>query len=492
MPTARQWLHRLMGVLAQQQKHAKTYDRYYSGESVLEIVTQDFNEVFGGKFAPVRVNLSRVVAEARMERVVLEGFTVGDADEQVVTAGQKGADAARRVWIDNDMQVMALIAHTELSVKGSAFTLTWPDDNDRPIISVEDPEQMAVARLSSPPYNIIAALKRWTDEWDGTEFAEVYLPEGVWRFRRSRGIAETGIWVPTSALAAADWADSTFDGGVEQLPNPFGEVPVVELANRQRLLKAPQSDLVDIAPLQDAHDKILADLIIAASFGAVPVRWGTGLVFATDDEGHPVDERGNRITPFDVRSDRVWISSNAASRFGTLEGSSLEGFVKARDTILSTARSLSRVPLHYFDMGGTSGVSSETLKALEAPLARWVSGTTDRLGPAWAKTMRFALSLDSTHRDKPVLTRWADTETKSMGQQGDFASKARDIGVPLEIILEEILGWPRELTRKAIAGRDAEQLRGEALLNAIRTDAINVPGAGTAEPEGVPVGAGDS
>jgi hypothetical protein len=302
---------------------------------------------------------------------------------------------------------------------------------------------------------------------------------------------EAGFWVPRSASGSAlisGWQDATFDGGVEQLTNPFdGRVPVVELANRQRLIKRPQSDLVDIAPLQDAHDKILADLIIAASFGAVPVRTATGLVYKTNAAGRPVNDAGDEITPFDVRADRVWISPNDKTKFDTLEGSSLEGFIKARDTILATARSLSRVPLHYFDMGGTSGVSSETLKALEAPLTRWVGGTTNRLSPGWARTIRFALALDPKLAGQPVITRWADTETKSIGQMGDFASKAKDMGVPLDIILETILGWPRELVRRTMARRDAEGIALEDAVEAFRRDRDRLA-LGTPEVE--PVGAG--
>ena len=470
MPTPNEWLERLYSKLRKQRIHARKFDRYYSGESKLEIVTRDFRDVFENLFNPVRVNLCRVAIDVTMERLEVEGFSVGDDDNQA------GAEAAERVWLDNDLEVMSSIGHLESGVKATAFTLCWPGDDDEPIISIEDAEQMVVARRSVPPYDVIAALKVFVDEWDGIERADLYLPDLVHRFRHS---ARGGIIVP----GIRGWSVDTFDGGEETLPNPYGAVPVVELSDRQRLLRPPASELVDVAPLQDASDKILADLIIAASFGAVPVRTATGLEFMTNAEGRPVDAKGLPIRPFDVRADRVWISPKAESKFGTLEGSSLDGFVTARTAILDAFRTTTRIPLNYVGELGTSGWTGESVKAMEAPLSRKTKAKARRLGPAWAKTMHFALS-GTEFTDAPVRTRWADTETKVEAQQTDAANKVKEMGVPLEVVLEKILGWPRDLVRRTIAMRDEQDADIEALVRAIQRDASR-----TDDPDPEPVGA---
>ena len=473
--TPQEWLAALEKKLREQQMHARRYDRYYNGESVLEIVTEDFRDVFGGKFDPVRTNLCRVVTEAKAERLEVEYFAVGGDDDQA------GSDAARAIWDENDLGEMSQIAHTELLVKSRVFTLTWPgdvaDEDTPPVISIEDPEQMVVARRQRPPYDVIAALKVWVDEWDGRERAELYLPDEVHRFRRRNAPSQTtprggptGLWIPPVVVGMGnEWVADTYDNGEGSIRNGYGAVPVVELANRARLLREPQSDLVDIAPLQDASDKLLADLIISASFGAIPVRTATGLVFKTDKDGHPVDEHGNRITPFDVRADRVWISPDAQSKFGTLEGSSLEGFIKGREAIHQDVRTLSRVPYHYFDMGGTSNVAGETLKAMETPLVRTVDGLQTRLGPGWAKTVRFGLS-GTQFAGAPVKTRWADTETKADANLYDAFSKSIE-HVPLEVALEKVLGWDRELIRRTMRIREEEGLAADAALQLLTRDA---------------------
>lgn len=458
-PSPRDWLDWLYAKLRRQRIHARKFDRYYSGESKLEIVTRDFREVFEGLFNPVRVNLCRVAVDVTMERLEVDGFIVGDDDNQ------EGADAARRIWLANDLDVMSSIAHTESGIKGTAFTLTWPGEDDEPIVSVEDPEEMVIARRTSPPYDVIAALKVWVDEWDGIEHADLYLPDEVRRFRRDKTKA-------TLPGRGAGWTEATFDGGEESLNNPYGAVPVVEISDRQRLLKPPLSRLVDVAPLQDGSDKILADLIIAASFGAVPVRTATGLEFKTDAEGRPVDATGKPVKPFDVRADRVWISPKAESKFGTLEGSTLEGFVAARKAILGAYRTTTRVPLNYVgELEGTSHLTGEAVKALENPLVRLIGSVARRVGPGWAKTMQFALGPD--YSEAPVRTRWADTETKVEAQQADAANKAKDMGVPLEVVLEQILGWPREVIRRTLAIRAQEGTDLDEMLEALRRDALS-------------------
>lgn len=473
------WLRRLRAKLDQQRKHAEYYDEYYSGRSRLEIVDRDFRGVFGGLFDSIRTNIAAVCVDAVAERSVVAGFRVGDDDDQA------GAKQARRIWDANDLDEMSAIAHAEIGVKGLVLGLVWPrtDDNgevrpgDPAVISIEDPTQMVVEREPSPPYDVIAALKVFPDEWTGKEIAELYLTEGVYTFSNTEGLASELI-LPgnvTSTRSPTQFVDN---------PYKDGRVPVVELANRARLLPpkvkpgdpvkpprpaGPPSRLVDIAPLADANDKLLADMIIAASFGAVPVRYATGLKLKAGPDGRPVDEKGNAVEPYDVRADRVWVSPDPNSRFGTLEGSTLEGFVKAREAVLRDVRTLSRVPYHYFDMGGTSGVAGETLKALEGPLVRLVDGVNLRVGNGWAKIEANALHF--TELDgRPVATRWADTETRAEATATDAAAKQKDMGVPLEIILER-LGYPDEQIKRAIKLRDEQLLADEARLRAFQQDA---------------------
>jgi len=457
MPPPLEWLARLLPRLKIQAAHARLYDGYYSGDRELRIVVREYRDVFGAHadFTPPKTNVSAVGVNAVAERLVVDGFRVGEDDDSA------GSQAAWDIWLRNELDVMSAVGHTESLAKGTAFLLVWPDVDGQALISVEDPEQMVVARSGEPPYNVEAAVKLWIDEWTGQPHANVYLTEGIYKYVYTRSAAGstaydlipdplpiTGIPTPAQVIAQRmqGWQEYDF---VAAPPAFAGKVPVVELANRARLIRAPESDLKPVAPLADTHSKILADLVIAASFGAVPIRTATGIQLPRDpDTGEPV-------SPFDVRADRAMVSENPAAKFGTLPAADLAGYVSALDVVLRDIRIITRVPQHYYGGGAGSGTSGETLKAAEASLVRRIDGALPRFGLGWRQAIGLALAIEQPAlTDAPMTVRWADTQTRVEAQQVDAAQKLEAMGVPLEIVLIEHLKMDPATVRRAMAMRE--------------------------------------
>lgn len=492
-----QWLNLLEPRLQEQAEHARLYDMHYSGERELDIVRDEYNQVFGlNKFDPPRTNVAAVGVNAVAERLRVEGFIVGDEENQ------DGARAASDLWRRNELDEMQQIANVESLAKGTAFLLAWPDDDGNAVISVEDAEQMVVARESRPPYDVIAALKVYTDEWTGDDIAVLYLPDGIRTYKATRTAVTTirkavstrtssGLILPSAAAVdrvskASRWREWAPNRGeeFERAPKGLdGDIPVVELTNRARLLRPAQSALVDVAPLADTHSKVMADLVIACSFGAVPIRTATGVSLARDASGQLIRDREGKIpSPYDVRADRAMVSENPNAKFGTLPAADLAGYVAARDAVLLDIRIVTRVPQHYYGQGVSSGMSGETLKASEASLVRLVDGITPRHGASYRKIIRYGFAIEgSRFATESIRTRWADTETRVEAQLIDGATKLESIGVPLELILTEHLKMPREVVARAMKMRQQEALRGEAILRALRDSNVGAPGAvGTA------------
>lgn len=471
------WVHRLENRLNEQRKHARKYDKYYRGERELEVVKRDYREVFGTEeIAPPRTNVAAVGVDAVSERLGVQRVRVGDPEDD------EGNKAARELWRRNELDVMETICHVETLVKGSAFTLTWPGP-DGAVVSIEDCEQMAVARRQSPPYDVIAALKVYTDEWTGQELSVLYRPEGMYKF--ASGSNQT-LWTPTGQAVKSRWRAR--DPAFTRAPSQWARrdrVPVVEFADRQRLLSPPQSELVNVAPLADAHAKILADLVIAASFGAVPIRTATGIRMPRDEKGnlkrHPVT--GELEPPFDVRADRAMVSERKEAKFGSLPPGDLAGYVAALDMLLREIRTITRVPLHYYGQSGLAGTSGETLKSSEASLVRRVQGMHPRFGLPWRKTVAFGLALDAPDHAKAtdISVQWTDPETRIRAAQVDQAAKLAEMEVPLEIVLVEELGYDRATVDRAMALRERAQLRGEEILRGIEADAIRLDDGTTAD-----------
>lgn len=443
-PTAAQWIRRLKQALTRQQKHARLYDAYYKGERELALVRKDFAEVFGSADAGERMldrirpqlpapraNVSRVGVDAYVEKMRLDGFQVGVGDD----AAKGGQDAAE-ILERSDGDEALPTAHREAFIKGLSFALVWTGADGKPVVTVEDPTQVALARMGTPPYDAVAAIKEYPDEWTGRLVTALYLPDGVRTFRRNnkRHLQE---------------AEDEF----EAAPSAFGgRVPVVELSNRQRLLDPPTSQLVDVAPLADNHSKLMADMVIAASFGAIPIRTATGIKLRFVN--------GEVVSPFDIRADRMLASENPDAKYGQLDGASLAGYVAAIELLLTALRLVTRVPQHYYGVGASAGMSGETLRASEASLNAMVAGGLPMFGGGHRRWMRLALSLvDAKYMDAPIRPLWGPVETRIPSMEVDAFQKAVEAHVPADIAAREFLRWTP--TKVAELKERMEQQRSE-------------------------------
>jgi hypothetical protein len=448
-PSPQDWATRLGKRLRRQRKHARQYDAYYTGERELAIVRRDFEEVFGNagegervldlllpQLPTPRANVSRVGVEAYVEKMRLEDFLVGGAEPDT-----QGAKDAAEILARNDFDEAAPTAHRESFIKGVAFALVWPDADGNPVVTIEDATQVAIARQSAPPYDVIAAVKVYKDEWTDREVTAVYDADGCYTFRRvkGRGLVED-------------------ERAFEPAPEVFGgRVPMVELSNRQRLLDPPSSVLVDVAPLADNHAKLLADMVIAASFGAIPIRTATGIKLRF--------ENGEVVSPFDIRADRILTSENPNAKYGQLDGANLAGYVSAQDMLLTLLRLVTRVPQHYYGVGASAGMSGETLRASEASLNAMISGALPMFGGGHRRWMRLALMLkDSRYATIPIRPLWGPVETRIPSVEVDAFQKAVASNVPPGIAAREFLRWRPEQVAELEKALKEQQAADAALL----------------------------
>lgn len=461
------WILELEPQIEEQTKHAQTYEPYYTNERELQIVKDEYEDVFGGSnLIPPRTNLSAVGVNATAERLRVQSFRVGHpSDDDARNRDETGDRAADELWHRNDLDVMQALCFVETLVKARTFGLVWPDRRTgRAVMTIEDPEQFAVARRSTPPYDVIAAVKIYETR-AGTEVARVWTVEDGMTVFTGGGRDSGEIWTPPGAARSrrTRWTERES----YPLPKPWkeaGVVPAVEFANRQRLLAEPVSHLVDVAPIADSHSKVLADLIIACSFGAVPIRTATGVTVVRD-------EHGNIKQLTDIRADRMMMSEKEGAKFGTLPAADLAGYASALEILLAQVRIVTRVPSHYYGEGTSSGLAGETIKASEGSLVRLVDGMKDPFAHSLRRFVSLGLQLeDAAHAAAPVRVRWTDTETRVESQMTDSATKLNTMGVPLRIILEEYLKQPPHIVEEALALREQEQREAAALLAAVEHD----------------------
>src|SRR5699024_9586059 len=137
---------------------------------------------------------------------------------------------------------------------GRCIELVWGDTKRRPCLSAESAKQVAVT--TDPATGAVtAAVKRWSTA--KTTEAVLYLPDRIERY--------------SAPVTGATGGGFTL---VDTIDNPLsGAVPIVPFTNSDRLLDDGASEIADLAPLVDALNKTLADMLVASEYTARPRRW---------------------------------------------------------------------------------------------------------------------------------------------------------------------------------------------------------------------------
>jgi hypothetical protein len=478
LPDLTDLVHLLEAQRAKQERVARPFDQAYSGERRVTIVEQDYSEVFsprtrdgrndpaaqlrdwGGRLAPPYTHIAPIGVDVTAERLRIGGWE---------SASPGAADAMVAAWERNDLDVMHETAHVEALVQGRVFGLVLPDESGLAQVSIEHPADLAVLRSPNPPYAVVVAGRREVRDgevrwrlWDDTNevlleqdrspsaallAAPLLLPQvgqaaapSLEQVAPVRGMAYGDLDGPVASPLEAVTVNpaAAVTGGrwrvVSARPHGCLGVPVTEIANRTRLKREPSSDLVGVLPLADAHTKLVADLVIAASFGAIPIRTATGITLPRDKV------TGEPRSPFDVRADRAWMSENKDARFGSLEASQLAGYVQAIEVVTAQVRLITRIPEHYYGQGARAGQTGQTLPSAEAGLDRKVGGIRPRYGAGWRRIATQVAWIDTRGRTAGQQVRpvWADARLRDQARDSDYVVKMTGAGVPLRVALEQI------------------------------------------------------
>ena len=207
-------------------------DRYYTGKQPLAFLSPEAKTALGNRFGLMSSNIPRLSVTALAERLRITGFT-GDAGIW--------AD-----WVRNDLDQTSGVAHREALLLGDSYVIVWADRFGRPQVTVESAKQVTV--MTDPgSRETVAAVKRWEDKRANVTHAMLYLPDRIIRLRAEQVGAITGY--------------ST----VDEIANPLGVVPVINLRNTDGIVSDfGISEIDDLKPLVDALNKSLADMMVTS------------------------------------------------------------------------------------------------------------------------------------------------------------------------------------------------------------------------------------
>lgn len=462
------WVDRLRSKLRTQRADAQVFDDYYEGKHPLAFASEKFLTLFGPYFEEFADNWMPIVADALVERLGVVGFRFGGDGE--------GDRDAWRIWQANNLDSEHNIALTEAAIAAQSFLLVWRDPSDEatPMITVESAHEVVVAYDSGNRRRRAAALKVWTGD-DGHEHATLYLPDRVHKFRQQSS-AERRVVMPNGVAYPGGWVPREDDGPAE-FANPLGVVPVVPLCNRPRLLKPARSELQTVIPMQNAVNKLVADMMAASELGAMPARWATGYEVEVDDNGRAIPP------PITEMWRRMLINENPGGKFGQFTPAQLGDFRQSIEMLIQHIASQTRTPPHYF-MHGDTPPSGESIKSAETGLVAKARNRQLTFGEAFEEAMRLAFAvLDDDRADAlGAETLWRDPESRTEGEHVDAVLKTKALGIPWRQLMIDLGKTPQEIDRMEQWRREDARLAAQGFDPFAAFDEL----MGADEPDAVP------
>jgi hypothetical protein len=183
-------------------------------------------------------------------------------------------------------------------------------------------------------------------------------------------------------------------------------------------------------PLQDRINQATFATNVTADFGAFKVRYAAGLVpnFQKDENGDLVLDVNNEPipVPVEVSQARMLLSDDPATKFGQLEETPLDGYLRQEEQAARNFTTISQFP-PLASISNLANLSAEAWAAAEAQFIRWIDALHISLGESHEELFRTgALAMGDTEGANSYggEVRWRDMTTKTVAVMMDALGKA--------------------------------------------------------------------
>lgn len=477
------WVDRLNRVLTNRRPEIEKAFGYFEGNQPLAYASPQWKQFHADRYKGFSDNWCGVVGRSPVERLRIDGIRVGD-DTEVID------QAERDLWNDwkrNELGSQSKQGFLASTIAKRSSTLIWGDDNDEPEVTWEHPAQVAVSYAAANSRRRLAAVKVWREE--NVEYATLYLPHEVWKwerpaFRLDDGRTESGLFVPGS-FNSGGWLPREVPGEVWPLPNPLGEVPIVEWVNRPMLGMEPISDIAGTMSMQDAINMLWAYLFNAADQASMAARVVLGAeppkVPILDEQGQIIGSKPAKLE--DLANGRLLFLPGTAGNTASIDqwdAAKLDVFTAVVDNAVGHVAAQTSTPGHYLLTNSSfANLNGDALTAAETPLVQKVIAAQEN-GYDFAARETFRLMAKVRGNDalaeqvRLSSIQWKDAAMHSLSQVADAATKDRAVGMSLATVLRTRYGFTPTEVQAELERVRAEQA--DPILAAFGSD----PGAGNA------------
>lgn len=412
---------------------------WYHGEQDLPAVDARYRPAYRLLLEIARTPWARLVVDTIAERLHVQGFRSG----LLPAANEELEAAAWSVFQTSSLDADEWQVYVEALICGDGYVSVAREEEEPTRVSPES--GFEVTHLAAPGNRraVASALKLCPTTWTGTTWAcELYRPEGTYRWLLALESPLDGFLAPVDSAARKEIATLPWE---EDDPffteNALGVVPIVPFENRSTVLGGGVSELEDCIPILRRIDKLTLDKLLTSETASFRQRWATGLEVPRDEDGNPVE-------PYKAAVDRLWVSEDERTKFGSFEASELGPYLTAIDAEIAALAAISRVPSHYLlQQSLANPPSAESLIASESGLVAKVRERQRRFGEAWERAIRLALAFEGTVSPEASALEvvWADAEMRNPAQVADAAVKLSSVGVPRSAVWEYIGATPEQL-----------------------------------------------
>lgn len=260
-----------------------------------------------------------------------------------------------------------------------------------------------------------------------------------------------------------DWTYISYEEHFLDVP------PIVAYTNLIDLEGKARGEVEPLIPLARRIDQDTFDRLIVQRFGAWKVRFISGMA-------KPTTEEAARLQAMRLQIQDILISTNHETKFGTLDETQIDGFIKARDADIRDFAAISQTPPHYL-LGSLVNLSAEALAAAEASLMRKIAERQVSFGESHERLFRLAAHIrgdQAEARAYDMEVRWRDMESRSLAQAADALGKlVTMVGVPPEMAMEKIPNWTDTDVARAVEKMKSGAV--DQLLDDLQRQSLTAP-----------------
>jgi len=353
-----------------------------------------------------RTPWARLVVQACAQAMSLEN----------IYAAAKQDDDLRPMWAPwdrNDMETKQGALHRAALGYGLAYTMVVPGDIGASI-TAHSPREF-IAMYGDPV----------EDEYP--QSAMRVIAQGRDKPRHIRVIDEDAIYY----LGEKDYLGGKVEF-INYSVHGMGVPPVVRYANEMDLEGRAPGEVEPLISLFARINKTDYDRMLTQHFNSWKIRTATGV-------NEPDSKEEGEEEKMRLRQDDILVGSED-TKFGTLDETSLEPFIKAHDSDLEAVAAASQTPLTAF--GKMINVSAEGLQEARHSLRAKVGDRKKAFGASHVRTLRLASwaeGRDDDAADFSVKGKWSDDDATYLSSAVDALGKASTmLGVPPQLLWDRI------------------------------------------------------